>query len=162
MWDNIAPLKLLESMPENLEDDHLAKLQMLLEADRYKHQIINGFDLCGTYAPICDGCDKGVKYPCATAYLNYLKRQAEAKEVASEIPAEDSVNGEEEIAEPSPEVDNVDNEVENVANIREQPLPVEEAEEEVDEVKVDEVPTEVEPEQPKTRIRIAVARKRTI
>ena len=153
MWDNITPLKLLESMPETLEDEHLAKLQLLLEADRYKNQIVNGADLCGTYAPICDGCDKGAQYPCAAAYLNYLKSQAEANEVEADIPAEDlKNNAEEEIAEPLSKVD----------SIEEQPLPVEEAVEEVGEVKSDIVSDEPEPEQPKTRIRIAIARKRTI
>ena len=36
MWDSNAPLQLLKSMPEKLEDEHLEKLQLLFEADKYK------------------------------------------------------------------------------------------------------------------------------
>lgn len=77
MWDSNAPLQLLNSMPEKLEDEHLEKLQLLFEADKYKNQLINGADLCGTgmYAPFCFGCNKAGKYPCAVAYINLKKAE---------------------------------------------------------------------------------------
>ena len=73
MWDNNAPLQLLKTMPKVLENEHLEKLQMLLQADKYKNQIISGNDLCGAYAPFCEGCDKGKKHPCAVAYVNFIR-----------------------------------------------------------------------------------------
>lgn len=84
MWDNVTPLKLLESMPKVLEDEHLEKLQMLLEADKYKNQLISGNDLCGTYAPFCFECDKGNKFPCAVAYVNFMKSAGMEIEIASD------------------------------------------------------------------------------
>ena len=73
MWDNNTPLQLLNSMPKVLKEEHLEKLQMLLEADKYKNQLVSGYELCGAYAPFCNGCDKGKKFPCATAYVNFMK-----------------------------------------------------------------------------------------
>ncbi len=84
MWDNVTPLKLLESMPKVLEDEHLEKLQMLLEADKYKNQLISGNDLCGTYAPFCFECDKGNKFPCAVAYVKFMKSAGMEIEIASD------------------------------------------------------------------------------
>lgn len=77
MWDSNSPLQLLNSMPEKLEDEHLEKLQLLFEADKYKNQLINGVDLCGTgmYAPFCFECNKEGKYPCAVAYINSKKAE---------------------------------------------------------------------------------------
>ena len=170
MWDNITPLKLLETMPENLEDDHLEKLQLLLEADRYKNQIIAGSDLCGTYAPICEGCNKEGKYPCAVAYLNYLKSQADDSKATSNAPNEGNEIAEEneepspvvESVEPTPAIENVEEPTQAHENREEEISPVVEAEEVVDEVKSEEESNAPEQEPQKTRIRIAIARKKTI
>ena len=149
MWDNITPLKLLETMPENLEDEHLEKLQMLLEADKNKNQIFSGTDLCGAYAPFCEGCNKENKYPCAVAYLNYLKEQRE-----SEIPAEIQNDEAEPVTEEqSPAIDTVEEQQSATDNAEEQPQAIEEVKEVIEEVK-----TEEEPQ--KTKIRIAIARKK--
>ena len=97
MWDSSTPLEILKSMPKVLENEHLEKLELLLEADKYKNQLLSGTDLCGTYAPICEGCDKEKKYPCAVAYVNYLKEQGMDIDIATE--EEETVTEEAEIAE---------------------------------------------------------------
>ena len=141
MWDDITPLKLLETMPDNLEDEHLEKLQMLLEADKNKNQIFSGTDLCGTYAPFCEGCNKEDKYPCATAYLNYLKAQSD-----SEIPAEIQNEAE-------PVQEETAEQAQAIETVEEESPTVEEAGDVVEEVKAEEEPQ-------KTKIRIAIARKK--
>ena len=84
MWDSNSPLQLLNSMPEKLEEEHLNKLQLLFEADKYKNQLISGVDLCGSYAPFCAGCNKDVKYPCAAAYVNAMKAEGMNIEMVSD------------------------------------------------------------------------------
>ena len=157
MWDNSTPLKLLQTMPKVLEDEHLEKLQMLLEADKYKNQLLSGSELCGTYAPFCDGCNKEVKYPCAVAYVNYLKEQgtdidiaADSKEAAETVAEEITEEQEPAIAEEKTD----DNE----------PVITEENSEEQEPAAVEETVAETEEEKPveKTKIRIAIARKKTI
>lgn len=131
MWDNSTPLQLLGTMPKVLEEEHLEKLQKLLEADKYKNQLISGAELCGEYAPFCDGCDKEIKYPCAVAYVNYLKEQGMDLEIATEnIDDENSDSAKEENA--------------------------------VEESKVSEEASKTEEKEQKTKIRIAIARKKTI
>ncbi|MDE7264666.1 MAG: hypothetical protein K2N52_00125, partial [Clostridia bacterium] len=75
MWDNNAPLQLLKTMPSKLNQEHLEKIQMLLDADKYKNSIISGFDLCGIFAPFCRGCDRTSIYPCAVSYIRMLQSQ---------------------------------------------------------------------------------------
>ena len=75
MWDNNAPLQLLKTMPNKLNQEHLEKVQLLIDADKYKNSIISGFDLCGIFAPFCRGCDKTSIYPCAVSYIRMLQAQ---------------------------------------------------------------------------------------
>lgn len=46
MWDSNTPLQLLKSMPKVLEKEHLETLQNLIAADKYKNNLISGADLC--------------------------------------------------------------------------------------------------------------------
>lgn len=147
MWDSNTPLQVLKTMPKVLEEGHLEKLQMLLEADKYKNQLVSGTDLCGTYAPFCSECNKESKYPCAVAYVNYLKEQGEDVEIASNELEHEKVSVEEENTDEQLPVNE-----EKVAS--EQP-PVNEEEVVADEVKPEE-------KAEKTRIRIAIARKKTL
>ncbi len=75
MWDNNAPLQLLKTMPSRLNQEHLEKIQMLIDADKYKNSIISGFDLCGIFAPFCRGCDRTSIYPCAVSYIRMLQSE---------------------------------------------------------------------------------------
>ncbi len=75
MWDNNAPLQLLKTMPSRLNQENLEKIQLLIDADKYKNSIISGFDLCGIFAPFCRGCDKTSIYPCAVSYIRMLQSQ---------------------------------------------------------------------------------------
>lgn len=152
MWDSNTPLQVINSMPKVLEDEHLEKLQKLLEADKYKNQLISGSDVCGTYAPFCEGCDKENKYPCAVAYVNYLKEQGEDIEIASEQVNEEvpeAENSEENVDEQVPESDEAT--ADNVADP--EPSPAEESVE-----VTEDKPAATE----KTRIRIAIARKKIL
>ena len=150
MWDSSTPLQLLQSMPKVLENEHLEKLQKLFEADKYKNRIVNGdADLCGQYAPFCNDCDKDSDYPCAVAYVNFMKSQGMDIEIASgDEPTETLVEEPEEVEEITEE--SATEEVEEVAEetVREE---VEEATEE----------TQTNPT-PAKKIRIAIARKKTL
>ncbi len=75
MWDSNALLQLLNSMPEKLSKENLEKIQLVIDADKYKNSLISGFDLCGMYAPFCRGCKKTSIYPCALAYVNMKKSE---------------------------------------------------------------------------------------
>ena len=137
MWDNETPLQLLKVMPKVLEKEHLEKLQKLFEADKYKNQLLSGSDVCGTYAPFCYNCNKENEYPCAVAYVNYLKAQGAEIEIASDATVEDGDIATEVQAEEQPAVD-----------------------EEKQEEAIEKINPEEEP--PKTKIRIAIARKKTL
>lgn len=73
MWDSNSPLQLLNTMPRKLSKENLEKLQLVIDADKYKNSLISGFDLCGMYAPFCRDCKKTSIYPCAIAYINMMK-----------------------------------------------------------------------------------------
>ena len=88
MWDSNAPLQLLKSMPKKLGKEHLEKIQMVIDADKYKNSLISGFDLCGMYAPFCRDCKKTSIYPCA------LEEGAEPVEIA---PPEEEIRKEEHV-----------------------------------------------------------------
>ncbi len=75
MWDNNAPLQLLKTMPSKLNQENLEKIQLLIDADKYKNSIISGFDLCGIFAPFCRGCDRTSIYPCAVSYIRMLQSE---------------------------------------------------------------------------------------
>ena len=143
MWDSNTPLQLLKTMPNVLEKEHLEKLQMLLEADKYKNQLVSGLDVCGTYAPFCYGCYKENEYPCAVAYVNYLKEQGMDIEIAAEMADRNAETETEETADNQMPAD----EGVVVAETEE----VTATENSVPEEKVE-----------KTRIRIAIARKKNI
>ena len=149
MWDNKAPLKLLKSMPKKLSKENLEKIQLVIDADKYKNSLVSGFDLCGMYAPFCRDCKKTSIYPCAVAYINMMKSDGMEVEID---------------AKPLEEV------VSETAVTTEIPKPVEEekvAEEKPVEL-VEEEPVKEPEEKPqptvhspvKNRIRIAVARKK--
>ena len=173
MWDKETPLQLLNTMPKVLEEEDLKRLQLLLEADRYKNQIVSGVDLCGIYAPFCYKCKKDNNNSCAVAYINYLNEQGTDIQIATAVPnkaaenittetettAEDDAGQAPEIdnAEPSPSPE-VDNEVEQAPVIEEIEAVADETEPEG--AVSDEVVLEEEP--PKTKIRIAIARKKTL
>lgn len=89
MWDEYTPLQLLKTMPRKLNQDNLSKIQMVIDADKYKNSLVSGFDLCGIYAPFCRGCDKTSIYPCAIAYIRMM--QSEGMNI--EIDASPVLNG---------------------------------------------------------------------
>ena len=101
MWDNNAPLQLLKSMPKKLSKENLERIQLVIDADKYKNSLISGFDLCGIYAPFCRGCNKTSIYPCAVAYVNMMKSDG----VEVEIDARPVV-AESRVFEPKPFVKN--------------------------------------------------------
>lgn len=89
MWDSNAPLQLLQSMPRKLTAENLEKLQLVIDADKYKNSLVSGFDLCGMYAPFCRGCKKTSIFPCALAYVNMMQAggvdiEIDAKPLVSE------------------------------------------------------------------------------
>lgn len=89
MWDEYTPLQLLKTMPRKLNQENLSKIQMVIDADKYKNSLVSGFDLCGIYAPFCRGCDKTSIYPCAIAYIRMM--QADGMNI--EIDASPVLNG---------------------------------------------------------------------
>lgn len=90
MWNDNAPLELLEEMPNKLSEDNLALIQQVIDRDKYKNSAELGYDLCGSYAPFCVGCDKSVKYPCAVSYVKM--KIAEGMEISIiEEPEEEPV-----------------------------------------------------------------------
>lgn len=177
MWDKDTPLQLLSTMPNILENEHLEKLQMLLEADKYKNQLVSGLDLCGTYAPFCGGCNKENKYPCAIAYINYLRAQGmdiqidagSTNEQPEISPEAENISETENISVESESLPEADDTVEVSENSPEDESLPEESEnapegsqEAVEEVKPDEEPNNTEEQPKKIKIRIAMARKKTI
>lgn len=91
MWDSNAPFQLLQTMPKKLGKEHLEKLQLVLDADKYKNSLVSGFDLCGMYAPFCRECRKTSIYPCALAYINMLRSEGYGIEIDAKpvgIPAD--------------------------------------------------------------------------
>lgn len=73
MWDSNSPLQLLQTMPRKLTMENLEKLQLVIDADKYKNSLVSGFDLCGMYAPFCIGCKKTSIFPCALAYVSMMQ-----------------------------------------------------------------------------------------
>lgn len=80
MWNENAPLELLKTMPNILTEENLANIQSVIDVDKYENSYKLGKDLCGTYAPFCNNCDKVGNYPCAVAYVKM--KQAEGMEIA--------------------------------------------------------------------------------
>ena len=104
MWDSNSPLQLLQTMPRKLTAENLEKLQLVIDADKYKNSLVSGFDLCGMYAPFCRGCRKTSIFPCAIAYVNMMQAggvdiEIDAKPMVAEnspvSPAAESTTAEE-------------------------------------------------------------------
>ena len=97
MWNENAPLELLKELPAVLNEANLARLQQVIDIDKFINSSEMGYDLCGQYAPFCEGCDKTVQFPCAVSYVKMkqaqgmdIKLQSEVEEVLSEVPAEET------------------------------------------------------------------------
>ena len=158
MWDSNSPLKLLNTMPRKLTKENLEKLQLVIDADKYKNSLISGFDLCGMYAPFCRDCKKTSIYPCAIAYINLMKASGMDIEIDAQ-PVEPSEPHSFEVKEPVEEEPEV---VEEVSVEAEEEVAVSEPEEPVEvEEPVVAPKEEVVQEKPvKRRIRIAIARRK--
>lgn len=98
MWNENAPLELLKELPAVLNEANLARLQSVIDYDKFINSAESGYDLCGCYAPFCRGCDKSVVHPCAVSYVRM--KQAEGMAVRMEdYPAAEQVA----VAEPEAE-----------------------------------------------------------
>jgi hypothetical protein len=75
MWNENAPFELLKELPAVLNDANLARLQSVIDYDKFINSTECGYDLCGSYAPFCNGCDKSGYYPCAVAYVKMKQSQ---------------------------------------------------------------------------------------
>lgn len=80
MWNESAPMELLNNMPTVLEEENVAQIQSVIDVDKYKNSMECGYDLCGQYAPFCRECDKGLMYPCPHAYVKM--KQAEGMDIS--------------------------------------------------------------------------------
>lgn len=162
MWDNSTPLQLLNSMPRKLTKENLEKLQLVIDADKYKNSLLSGFDLCGMYAPFCRECKKTSIYPCAIAYINMMKLGGMDIEIDAK-PVEPSVRRD---TEPE-ETQEAEDSVEEIAeDAREEELPEASVSESKEAIVSDPEPVAVEKvdekkeNKVKTKIRIAIARKK--
>lgn len=86
MWNENAPLALLKELPAVLNEANLARIQQVIDYDKFINSSECGYDLCGSYAPFCKDCDKSVKHPCAVAYVKMM--QAQGMDVAIETEEE--------------------------------------------------------------------------
>ncbi len=82
MWNENAPLELLKEMPTVLNDANLSRIQSVIDYDKFLNSSDNGYDLCGSYAPFCNNCDKNCKNPCAVSYVKM--KQAEGMDIKIE------------------------------------------------------------------------------
>ena len=136
-WNEQAPLELLKTMPSKLDKKNIEELQRIIDVDKFVYSNVLHGDLCGIYAPFCDGCDKDLYCPCAQSYVKMMQSQGMDVEVAI---TEDEPEAPE-VVEPV-----VVTEPETVVVIEPEPVVVEEPE-----------PVVVEE---KNYIRIAVARRK--
>lgn len=174
MWDNNAPLQLLNSMPKKLTKENLEKLQLVIDADKYKNSLVSGFDLCGMYAPFCRDCKKTSIYPCAIAYINMMKASGMDIEIdaqpvehtsrAPEVrPAEEEVKVVEEVSAKEVEVPEKETaekveKVEVAEDVKEESEPL--YDNKTSDIETSEVKEEQAEEKPTRRIRIAIARRK--
>jgi hypothetical protein len=84
MWNENAPLELLKSLPSVLNEANLARLQSVIDYDKFINSTEHGYDLCGKYAPFCKGCDKKGKTPCAEAYIKMKQTQGYDIKISNE------------------------------------------------------------------------------
>ncbi len=106
MWNEKASLELLKNMPDDLTEEHLVRLQKLLDANKYVSSIENGRDMCGEFAPFCKNCIRGGLTPCAIAYINMKNREGASYRVVdkanAEVPIADNAPEQEEALEQTP------------------------------------------------------------
>ncbi len=84
MWDKSIPVDLLKEFPPVLSQANLARIQSLIDQNKFFYSAEIGRDLCGTYAPFCAFCDKGLRFPCAVAFVKMKQAQGEKVEIAPE------------------------------------------------------------------------------
>ncbi len=90
MWNENAPLELLKELPAVLNEANLARIQSVIDIDKFVNSSECGYDLCGTYAPFCEGCDKSLQHPCAVAYVKMKQAQGMQVTIAGDpAPAEE-------------------------------------------------------------------------
>ncbi len=85
MWNEKAPnspLELLKELPNELNEANLARIQSVIDYDKFINSSEAGCDLCGSYAPFCANCDKTQTNPCAVSYVKM--KQAEGMNVSIE------------------------------------------------------------------------------
>ncbi len=85
MWNENAPLELLKELPAVLNEANLARLQQVIDYDKFINSAECGYDLCGQYAPFCEGCDKDIPFPCATAYVKMMQANGMEIKIQSDI-----------------------------------------------------------------------------
>lgn len=85
MWNENAPLELLKGMPEVINDANLARIQNIIDIDKIVNSSECGYDLCGTYAPFCNNCNKDVQHPCAVAYVRMKQSEGMAVKLESDV-----------------------------------------------------------------------------
>lgn len=108
MWNENAPLELLAVKSKDLTEENLSEIQGIIDWDKYINSSIMHMDLCGSYAPFCDGCDKSQKYPCALAYINMKKAEGMDITLQSETAREEEVSVGEQVAEQPIEAENLE------------------------------------------------------
>jgi hypothetical protein len=112
MWNENAPLELLKELPTVLNEANLARIQSVIDYDKFINSTECGYDLCGSYAPFCAGCDKSGNNPCAVAYIKMKQSQGYDVKIESASQteaAEEEVKpvAEEVAVQPQPEVEEV-------------------------------------------------------
>jgi hypothetical protein len=136
MWNENAPLELLKELPAVLNDANLSRVQSVIDYDKFINSSEYGYDLCGTYAPFCAGCEKNGNSPCAVAYVKM--KQSQGFNVAIEKQVAEAVTTPVEQVEAAP--------VEVEVAVKDPVAPVEEA------------PVKAPA---KRRVRVAVAKRKT-
>ena len=54
---------------EDIGKESAMYIRRWMDYDKFINSTECGYDLCGQYAPFCEGCDKCVPYPCAVSYI---------------------------------------------------------------------------------------------
>lgn len=85
MWNENAPLALLKELPAVLNEANLARIQQVIDIDKFINSSECGCDLCGSYAPFCKDCDKSVQYPCAVSYVKMMQAQGMEVKIESQL-----------------------------------------------------------------------------
>ncbi|MCD8205416.1 MAG: hypothetical protein LUD29_02225 [Clostridia bacterium] len=75
MWSEGNLKGLMSQLPKVINDANLSRIQECIDYDKFISSYDLGEDLCGTYAPFCEGCDKTREFPCAYAYLKMIQKE---------------------------------------------------------------------------------------